>query len=371
MRILAFVKYGTLSASTRQRFMQYEPYLRAAGMEVEYAPLLGNSYLQALVDGRQPSRFRTVTAYVARLRKLLACKEYDLLWVHSEFFPYLPGWAEWLTFGLRKKPVVIDFDDAIFHNYDAHPRTFVRRTLGGKLKPLLSRAAGCCCGNPYIQNYVSRYCANSIVVPTVVDAARYVPRASGVARREKPVIGWIGSPSTWRYMLPVLPLLKELADSGLASVRVVGAGAQAAADGFAGLEFIDWNEETEIGEVQAMDIGIMPVPDEKWARGKSGYKLIQFMACGLPVVASPVGVNTEIVLQGVNGFLAEELSDWRAALIRLCKDPELRAAMGSVGRRRVEEEYSVQAQASRVVELLASSALGAKVHGRGLHPGVL
>jgi hypothetical protein len=360
MRILAFVKYGTLSASTRQRFMQYEPYLRAAGMEIEYSPLLDNSYLQGLVDGRAPGRLAVVRAYLGRLGKLLGRKDCDLLWVHTEFFPYLPGWAESLAALLHRKPLVLDFDDAIFHNYDAHPRPLVRRALGDKLKPLLRRAAACCCGNSYIHDYVSRYCPKSIVLPTVVNTDEYRPRAAAAPARERPVIGWIGSPSTWRYMHLVLPLLKELDDTHGIKVRVVGAGAQAATDGFPGLEFIDWKEETEIREVQEMDVGIMPLPDELWARGKSGYKLIQYMACGLPVVASPVGVNSQIVEEGSNGFLARGPDEWKTALSRLIADPQLRARMGAAGRKRAEEEYSVQAHAPRLVELLASLAPVAK-----------
>jgi glycosyltransferase involved in cell wall biosynthesis len=131
----------------------------------------------------------------------------------------------------------------------------------------------------------------------------------------------------------------------------VGAGVAASADAFPGLELLKWSVDSEIEEVQSFDIGIMPLPDDDWARGKSGYKLIQYMGCGLPVVASPVGVNTDIVLNGTNGFLANSEDDWRTALLRLIRDPMLRKQFGTVGRERTVRHYSLKSQAPRFVEV--------------------
>lgn len=134
-------------------------------------------------------------------------------------------------------------------------------------------------------------------------------------------------------------------------MRVIGAGKVAANDRFDQLDIIEWTEESEAAELQAMDIGLMPLPDEPWARGKCGYKLIQYMACGLPVVASPVGVNCEIVAHGENGFLADTPDAWCDALTRLVLDPALRRRMGAVGRKRAVADYSLRSQAPRLVEL--------------------
>jgi glycosyltransferase involved in cell wall biosynthesis len=354
MRVLALVKYDTLSASTRQRFVQYEPYLRAAGIEVEYSPLLGNDYLRSLVDGSRPRRAAMLQGYLRRIKRLFGRRDYDLLWVHSEFFPYLPGVAERLAVLAGGRPVVFDFDDAIFHSYDAHPSSLVRRVLGRKLVPALKRAEACCCGNPYVQDYAKRYCDNSIILPTVVSTKEYQPSGRIAPAPHELVIGWIGSPSTWRYMHPILPVLKELVEEHRVRVRVVGAGANAVGERFPGLDFVEWQEATEIREVQAMDIGIMPLPDEIWARGKSGYKLVQYMACGLPVIASPVGVNVDIVRDGVQGFLARDPAEWKAALVRLIRDGEMRFRMGAEGRKQVQERFSVEVHGPRLVELFTS-----------------
>jgi glycosyltransferase involved in cell wall biosynthesis len=168
-------------------------------------------------------------------------------------------------------------------------------------------------------------------------------------------IGWIGSPSTWPNVLPLLPLLTELARSHGVRVRVVGAGQAAARDRFDGLDLVDWSEAGEVGDVQAMDIGIMPLADQPFERGKSGYKLVQYLACGLPVVASPVGVNCEIVREDV-GFLATTEDEWRAALTTLIADAELRRRLGSAGRAKAESAYSLASQTPRLVEVLRSAA---------------
>lgn len=351
MRVLALTRYDTLAATTRQRFRLYEPALSDAGITVDYAPLFSNDHVQRLVVGRRASFVGTAAAYVRRLGTLLTARRYDALWVHCELFPYLPGMFERLA-SWTGKPIVFDYDDAIFHYYDASGRPLVRRLLRRKLEPILKTAAACLCGNPYLRDYAARFCERSIVVPTVVDTTVYrpVPRESD----EKVVIGWIGSPTTWANVRPVLPLLRDLAEEGRIRIRAVGAGVGAKADVFPGLELVDWSEANEVAEVQAMDVGIMPLLDLPFERGKSGYKLIQYMACGLPVVASPVGVNSDIVREGENGFLAENSDQWSGALRTLISDPDLRAQMGRAGRACVEKDYSLASQAPRLVEVFRS-----------------
>jgi glycosyltransferase involved in cell wall biosynthesis len=152
---------------------------------------------------------------------------------------------------------------------------------------------------------------------------------------------------------PLLPLLQKLSDSGNARIMVVGAGAKAESDRFPGLDLRDWSEENEIRYIQEMDIGIMPVRENLWARGKSGYKLIQYMACGLPVVASPIGVNCEIVESDVNGFLARSDDEWERALTGLIDDAMLRNRLGEAARERAVERYSLAVHGPRLTALLS------------------
>jgi glycosyltransferase involved in cell wall biosynthesis len=353
MRILAYMKYGDLAASTRQRLMLYERDLAAAGFQIEYRPLLGNDHLRRITKGQRASIVSTTQAYLSRIGQLLRRGDHDLIWVHCELFPYLPGWMERLAF-LSGKPVVFDYDDAIFHMYDASRNGVVRLLLGRKLAPLMRGAAACLCGNEYLQNYAKQYSDKAIVLPTVVDTDAYGPAVAEQARTGPVTIGWIGSPSTWVLVRPFLELLEQLSNKFGIEVRVVGAGVIAEVDKFPGLQLIEWTEESEIAEVQKMDIGIMPVWDGPFLRGKCGYKLIQYMACALPVVASPVGANSEIVVAGETGFLATSIDEWKAALERLIGDRELRLRMGGAGRERDARLYSLKAHAPRLVEILRS-----------------
>ena len=348
-RVAAFTRYGARAASTRQRLLQYLPHLEAAGIRVDWHALLDDEYVASLTTGDAYPRTRVAASYVRRLGQVPEARAADLIWVYVELFPYLPAWVEWAVLG-SSIPVLVDLDDAFFHQYDMHPRPMVRSLLGGKFKSLLRGAAACSCGNAYLRDYAARYCPNSIILPTVVDTEAYRPTPKG--DQHPVVIGWIGSPTTWQNVRPLLPLLSELCSTGNVRLRVIGAGAAAEADRFPGLELIEWSEATEIAEVQAMDIGIMPLLDRPFERGKSGYKLVQYMACGLPVVASPVGVNREIVIDGENGLLAVSSDEWRAALERLIADPALRRRMGDMGRNRAELDYSLNSQAPRMIELL-------------------
>ena len=355
MKVLAFTKYGPRAASSRQRFHQYEPALAAAGISVDFAPLLGDDHMRRLVAGQRATPLSVARAYGARIAALASARYYDVLWVQYELFPWLPGFVERLA--MRSgKPIVVDLDDAIFHQYDQSPSRLVRTLLGSKLQPLLRSATACCCGNQYLRDFAARYCPRTLVVPTVVDTDIYRPAPSRDPGAPL-VIGWIGSPSTWVNVRPLLPVLKGLVESLGASIRVVGAGVAAERDRFPGLELVEWSEATEVAEVQGFDIGIMPVRDLPFERGKCGYKLIQYMACGKPVVASPVGVNADIVRDGENGYLTDTPESWRDRLTELLGDAQMRARMGAAGRKRAVDDYSLASQAPVLVDLFRSLAI--------------
>jgi len=259
-------------------------------------------------------------------------------------------------------PVVSDFDDAVFHRYDMHRFKPVQTLLGQKFAHVMKNSASVFAGNAYLADYARGAGSAAIeIVPTVVDVDYYRVKADRDNGAE-PVIGWIGTPSTWRECVePFLPVFRNVAQTYGARIEAVGA--RMASGEEAGIHFLPWREEVEIDRINAMDIGVMPLPDTPWMRGKCGYKLIQYMACGLPVVASPVGVNADIVEHGVSGFLAETPAAWSRALETLIRNPELRKKMGAAGRKRVEERYSLQVYGPRVASLLSEIA----TQGRPAH----
>lgn len=350
MRVLAFMKYGSLAASARQRLMQYAPYLAANGVTVEYLPLLDNQHMERVAAGGRASRRASLEAYARRLGALLIRRDFDVAWIQYELFPYLPGFFERLA-GATGKRVIVDYDDAIFHMYDASPRHAVRRLLGAKLAPLLRSADRVICGNTYIEAYARKYCDRTIVIPTVVDTDLY-KKAERRDASGPVVVGWIGSPSTWAHVEPLLPRLLPLLERHGARMRVVGAGPRAR--GLPSVQALDWAEANEVSDLQAMDLGIMPVANDPWSKGKCGYKLIQYMACSLPVVASPVGVNNEIVVDGENGYFAEGPESWDRAIVRLIDDAALRTDLGASGRERVVKSYSRQSQQTRLLNVFQS-----------------
>lgn len=351
MKLHILSRYDRLGASSRLRMMQYLPWLEAAGIEVTTAPFFDDAYLERLYRGEKQG-IRTAGYYLKRFRELRQAPPPDLIWLEKEILPWLPAGVEgWLL--PKGVPVVSDYDDAVFHRYDLHRALVVRGLLGKKIDHVMARSALVMAGNPYLAARADVAGAVRVeIVPTVVDIRAYdtapLPSADGMLR-----IGWIGTPSTWRaYMEPMMPMLSALARETGARLRAVGAAAKPTPE----LEVLPWAEADESRMIQGMDIGLMPLDDSPWSRGKCGYKIIQYMACGLPVIVSPVGVNSEIVEDGVTGLLASTPAEWDGALARLLADPELRHRMGTAGRRRVEEHYSLQVWGPRVADLLGSAA---------------
>ncbi|WP_415393755.1 glycosyltransferase family 4 protein [Paracoccus sp. SJTW-4] len=350
MKLLILSRYDRLGASSRLRTMQYLPWLDAAGIEVTTAAFFDDAYLERLYRGERLG-VSAASYYLKRFRQLRLSPPPDLIWLEKEALPWLPaGVEQWLL--PRDVPVVSDYDDAVFHRYDLHRKPIIRRLLGHKIDHVMASSALILAGNPYLAARAKAAGSSRVeIVPTVVDIHAYdttpLPADDGMAR-----IGWIGSPSTWReYLEPMMPMLSHLARENRAKLRVVGADAAPKPE----LEFMPWTEAEESKMIQGMDIGLMPLDDSPWAQGKCGYKIIQYMACGVPVVASPVGVNSEIVEDGVTGFLASTPDEWRQGIARLLRDPELRRRMGRAGRRRVEERYSLQVWGPRVADLLHSA----------------
>jgi glycosyltransferase involved in cell wall biosynthesis len=246
-------------------------------------------------------------------------------------------------------PIVVDLDDAVFHNYDLHPSRLVRRMLGRKIDEIMARANAVVCGSPYLQERARQAGAKNVhLVPTVIDLDRYAaapPSSSG----DTFTIGWIGSPATSHFLLPIFPVLDAFSKRW--KTRVVLVGVEAGLPLPKCAEVRAWSEDTEVQLLREMDVGIMPLPDGPWERGKCGYKLIQYMACGKPVVASPVGANPHIVSHGVNGYLADTVDDWRNAFELLAGSALLRRTLGQRGRTLVEDVYCVQKQVGRIVSI--------------------
>lgn len=331
--------------------MQYLPWFEPVAIKYVVSPLFDNAMLLQKYRHGGYSLLELLSAYWKRIHVLMGVYQFDLVWIEKEALPWFPAWFErWM---LRRTPYILDFDDAIFHNYDLHRTAWVRHVYGQRIDRLMEGARLVIAGNRYLADRAATAGAQCVkVIPTVVDLARYVPKST-YFNAQKPRIVWIGSPSTVQYLLDLAEPLGALAKRQPFTLRVIGGGALTMAGVDA--ELLPWSDETEATLIAECDIGIMPLRDTPWEQGKCAYKLIQYMACGLPTVASPIGANREVVVEGETGFFADTPTTWVETLERLLCDDALRLRLGQAGRARVEAEYCLQQTAPRLVRLLTEA----------------
>jgi glycosyltransferase involved in cell wall biosynthesis len=374
-KILILTKYASLGGSSRYRFYQYLPYLQSQGFEISISSLLDNKYIADLnksnisVETRNRKRnlSNLLNVYFQRVRKLINSNGHDLLWIEKELLPYAPAWLEKILIG--DIPYVVDYDDAQFHVYDYYGSKSTKLFLSNKIDNIMANSKLVVAGNKYIEERANAAGAKRIeIIPTVVDINRYSVENNSINKvnltelLDKELsqkqssqifnIGWIGSPSTSRYINPMQPVFQQLNEKYNCKFTLIGAG-NFQLEGIS-LTLKNWNEESEVEDLKILDVGIMPLDNNLWEQGKCGIKLIQYMACGLPVVGTPIGVNKDIIQHGFNGFHANSPDDWVKYLSILAEDPQLRSVMGKRGRSMVESTYCLHLTAPKLAQLLRS-----------------
>lgn len=352
MHILVLTRYERLGSSSRVRFYQYLPFLKKHGVEFTVAPLLSDDYVRSLYTNKRQNSLSVLSAYVKRLGWILKSRNFDLIWLEKELLPWFPAWVE-IILARFDIPYVVDYDDAVFHRYDQHRSWAVRTFLGKKIDEVMHHASLVIAGNDYLKEHAQKAGSKRVVyLPSVVDGSQYIQPES---QRSQFTIGWIGSPVTAPFLNIVLSPLDVLTRESDTKIILIGSGGT---DSLPQIPktVLPWSEETEAADVHLFDVGIMPLPDGPFEKGKCGYKLIQYMAAGIPVVASPVGINRQIVEHGVNGFLASSESEWQQALEYLRDNPGKRKQMGIAGRKKVEREYDLEVTSPQLLHLLQVAA---------------
>ena len=352
LRVLALTKYDRRAASSRYRFLNYIPHLAACGIVVTHCPLLSNSYVETLFAGRRANPVEIAGSFVRRIRALLSARSFDLLWIEGEIFPRLPATIE-RVLGALNFPYVVDLDDAIFHTYDHHPQIAFRKLLGRKIDAVFANAVAVIAGNAYLADRAIAAGAPQVVtVPTAIDHRAYerVPRAEN----SDLVLGWIGSPGTAWYLQAVETEVAALCRALPARVCLIGLEPDDPPKPHT--TYRPWAEDTEIAELATCDIGLAPLSDGPWERGKCGLKAIQYMGAGIPVLAAKVGALPDIVVHGETGFIYSDGEEFSAFAKQLAEDADLRHAMGTAGQARVAAHYSVHGWADTVANLLVASA---------------
>lgn len=355
MRLLFLGVHGRdRSPSQRYRFEAFEPHLRARGIEVDYEGALTPDEARDFYGPVSPLRKGRIAAR-ALLRRVLSLRHRaDVVFVQREAFFLLNEWSEWLAH--LRAPVVFDFDDAIWiHAISEANRRFAFLKNVEKIPRIVRLANTVIAGNDYLAAWARQHSRNVQVIPTCVDTARFSPPPS--RPDSGPVtIGWSGSPSTFSHLRPLLPALERVKAKYGERIRLRVMGDPSFRHAPLALKGEAWSADAELALLREMEIGLMPLPDDEWTRGKCGLKGLVSMSMGAATVMSPVGVNTEIVTHGENGFLARTDDEWVELLGRLVEDAPLRRRIGAAGRDTVVQRYSVARWQDPLAELLFRAA---------------
>jgi glycosyltransferase involved in cell wall biosynthesis len=359
MRLLGLVPYPYDKApGQRYRIEQWAPTLAKFGVQVTFEAFRCNELHELLCKPGNNWRKISLTAQamVRRLKVLRQINKYDLVYVYNEAALLGPALAE--HYVSRNVPFVFDFDDAIFLHYTyISPVNRYLRLLKfpGKTRSICRMASQVIVGNSYLAEYARQVNDNVTIIPTTIDTDKFKP-LSYKKKTEPLVIGWTGSYSTVQHLDTLRNTLKKLAGLENFRLRVIGTPSYQI-DGVE-VEASQWRADTELDDLSGIDIGVMPLPDDNWSKGKCGLKALQFMALGIPTVCSPVGVNTDIIQDNENGMLASTEDEWIEKLTLLLKSSDLRERLGKAGRATIEAHYSKTLHAPRVLRIFKSALNG-------------
>ncbi|MCU1282702.1 MAG: hypothetical protein JWM53_6248 [bacterium] len=360
IRLLALVsKPPGISPGQRYRIEQWEPLLRDRhGIDVQYDVFESPALTRVLYDPQQRMRKAALLLGDAwRRRRVLArARDYDAIFIYREAAMLGPAVYERLL-ERQQIPIVYDFDDAVWMSAESRNGIFSSLRFPSKTADICRRATVVTVGNHYLAEYASRYNANVVVVPTTIDLVRY-PVQPELGSNEPIVIGWTGSFSTLSHLELARGAIERFASRRQVVVRVICSEPPARPFANAKLEFVPWRAESEAEDVGRVHFGIMPLPDDAFARGKCGCKALQYMATGRPAVISPVGINAEIVRSGENGILAGNEDEWVAAFEALSASPALRTRLGAAARRTVESGYSSEQAAAGFAAVIHRAVQG-------------
>ncbi len=344
--VLFIVPYPEKKApGQRFRFELFLNSLNKAGISYQVKPFLRDRAYEVIFrKGHLLHKLSAViSGFIRRLVQLASSMSYDFIYIYREATPVGPPWWEW-TMHVFGKKVIYDFDDAIWLKDDNEKRFPGSLKWKQKVPRICKWSYKISVGNAYLHSYAEKFNPRAEIIPTVVDTAHHTP---GLNNHSILTIGWTGSHSTLPYLDSVMPVLRKLHEQADFRFIIIADQDPGFSDEF--VEFRKWNIETEIKDLKEIDIGIMPLPDSPWAKGKCGFKLIQYLALEIPAVASDVGVNRKIL--GDAGYICSSNEEWENALYQLLNNKKLRNEMGISGRKFIEENYSLMAVEEKFIGL--------------------
>jgi glycosyltransferase involved in cell wall biosynthesis len=347
MRILFLTRYNEDGPSSRYRAYNYIPYFDSNNINCTFSPLLDSDYVLNLYNNKKFKTF--IQSFFSIFKRIIFLifnvKKFDLVIIEKELFPNAPYFLEYIF--LRNIKYALDYDDYIATGYKEN--LFKRFYLNNKIQKLVKGAKFVTvCNRWYFEQFKTD---NLFYLPTVVNLDNY-SKIKNTFESKVITIVWIGSPSTVKYLQNIVPILKLLSLKYLIKLKVIGA--EILIDGV-NVEFVEWTPENENEELFSSDIGIMPLNDSMWDKGKCGFKLVQYMATGLPVIATVSPANNEIISNGLNGFIINDINEWYFRLEELILNKELREQFGKSGRYKIEFNYTYQVWGNRFVKYILNA----------------
>lgn len=348
----------------RFRFEQYFDLLKGHGYTNYVSPFFSiDDYKILYSNGKAFSKAASIVrGFIKRVLLIPALASADIVFIFREATPIGPPIFEWIIAKVLRKKIIYDFDDAIWQT-DKTNEPWMEKKLRwrSKIASICKWSYKVSCGNEYICKYALQFNNQVVLNPTTIDTEKvHIPDLIQVTslpqklekENESIIVGWTGSHSTLKYLEDLEPVLIQI-EQKYAHISFLVISNKCPSLNLKNLIFKPWSKETEIKDLMLADIGIMPLPDDEWAKGKCGFKALQYMALEIPALVSPVGVNTKIVDNGINGYWCLSANDWMEAIEKLISNKDLRKNMGIAGRKKVIEHYSVSSNSSTFLGLFS------------------
>lgn len=343
--------------SQRLKFEQYYSYLEASGCSIDKQSFVNEKFWAIIYKKGFLGKkiFYTLLGYFSRILLLFRIRKYDVVYTHLWITPFGPPVFEWLYCKLAKR-IIYDIDDLVYLPDIKSDMNNIISGLKGRNKPLflMKHADHVITCTPYLDAIVKKYNSNTTDISSTINTETYRPKTNYTIQTGKVVLGWSGSGSTTKHLRVLEPVLHRLKAQGVAFKVVVMGDADFRIEGIE-VEALAWNESYEVEVIRQFDIGLYPLPDEQWVYGKSGLKALQYMAAGVPVIATAIGTNFRIIEHDVNGFLAKTEDEWLYYLQQLIDDEALRRRIGQKGAQILEEKFSVNANRDTYLRIITEN----------------
>ena len=351
-KLLLLTTYERNSPSSRMRHIQFIDYLSEEGFLVVHQSFFKYGDLESRYQGKKFKVSVVIQSYYQRVKMMFKLKNFDVIWIEKEMIPFSPSWIEKIVFFNFKGKVVIDFDDDLFSKYRAQVPRLLRLIFGKYfIIDLLNITNTTSSKNLYNKIKLQTEKSGVELLPYYLDLERY-PKNPKIHKKDKAgelLVGWIGNPLTSISQLGTnLEILKAI--SAIVSVSLMGASKIFSE--IPNVKVIEWKEDIEVAFLRTVDIAIMPLPNDDFTKGKSGLKAVQFMACGVPVIASPYSNSVELLSEG-RGVLAESIDEWISNLNVLMSDPDRRNIMGEKSANWIKANYNIKKFQFKLVEILS------------------